>query len=290
MKNYIYEQVEEFFPNVVKIFDKKETKLMETIVKEGGDHESREEVVEEEEPELTDHEYIMRDPLLFGDYRNAMNEDEPRYYEDLLDYDAIYFLLQEIIEEYNERRGKIQLVLFEDALEHLTRIHRGIRLHKGHMLIIGVGGSGKQSLTRLASFAAGCEMFEIMLSRGYNENSFKEDLKKMFNILGVDNKNLVFLFTEAQIAKEGFLEYVNNVLAIGMVPALFNDEEKDAITGNCRAAAKEAGFGITKLVCRNLSACEKRCFLSGSLFGITSVEFVPIIFMLCCRCLRLATS
>lgn len=47
----------------------------------------------------------MRDPLLYGDYRNAANEDEPRFYEDLLDYEAVFYLFQEIIEEYNERRG-----------------------------------------------------------------------------------------------------------------------------------------------------------------------------------------
>lgn len=42
------------------------------------------------------HQYAMRDPLLFGDYRNMINTDEPRYYEDLLDYEAIYFLFQEV--------------------------------------------------------------------------------------------------------------------------------------------------------------------------------------------------
>lgn len=60
----------------------------------------------EEKPDEVDIlEYVMRDPLLFGDYRNAVNEDEIRYYEDMLDYEAVYFLFQEIIEEYNDRRG-----------------------------------------------------------------------------------------------------------------------------------------------------------------------------------------
>lgn len=192
-------------------------------------------------------EYVMRDPILFGDYRNAVNEEEPRYYEDLLDYDAIYFLFQEIIDEYNERQPeKMNIVLFNDALEHLTRVHRGIRLQRGHVMLVGVGGSGKASLTKLAAFTAGCEVFQITLCRGYNEMSFKEDLKKLYNILGVDRKPTVFLFAAAQVAEEGFLEFINNILMIGIVPSLFTDDDKDQIIGVCRNKSRDEGYGVSK--------------------------------------------
>ncbi len=49
-------------------------------------------------------------------------------------------------------------VFFEDALEHLTRIQRTIRLQQGNCLLVGVGGSGKQSLSKLAAYTAGCEV------------------------------------------------------------------------------------------------------------------------------------
>ena len=80
----------------------------------------------------------------------------------------------------------MNLVLFDDAVDHVTRIYRVIRIDQGNALLVGVGGSGKQSLTRLAAFAARCEVFEIKLSRGYNEQSFREDLKILYNKLGIE--------------------------------------------------------------------------------------------------------
>jgi dynein heavy chain, axonemal len=74
-------------------------------------------------------EHVLREPLVFGDYRNAINAD-PRFYEDLLDYDAVNFLFQEILEEYNERKEKLNIVLFEDCLEHLTRAHRTLQMNR----------------------------------------------------------------------------------------------------------------------------------------------------------------
>jgi len=50
----------------------------------------------------------------------------------------------QILSEYNDRNTPMNLVLFDDALEHLTRIHRVIRMDQGHALLVGVGGSGKQ--------------------------------------------------------------------------------------------------------------------------------------------------
>ncbi|XP_060518939.1 LOW QUALITY PROTEIN: dynein axonemal heavy chain 10 [Cylas formicarius] len=201
---------------------------------------------QEEEEEIDVVEYAMRDPLLFGDFRNACNIGEQRDYEDLLDYDAVYFLFQEILELYNENKEKLDMVLFEDALEHLTRVQRGLRLENGHVMLIGVGGSGKASITKLAAFTAECEMFTITLCRGYNEAMFKEDLKRLYHQLGIDRKRTVFFFCASQIIEEGFLEFINTILMVGHVPALFNDEDKEEVVAQCREMAVKYGYGLTK--------------------------------------------
>ncbi|KAI5616269.1 dynein heavy chain 10, axonemal [Silurus asotus] len=194
----------------------------------------------------SDLESAMRDPILFGDFKTALAEFEPRVYEDILDYEACQALFQELLEEYNENKTRMNLVLFDDALDHLTRIHRIIRMDRGHALLVGVGGSGKQSLTKLAAFTAGCEVFEIVLSRGYSESNFREDLKTLYLKLGIENKKTVFLFTDAHVAEEGFLELINNMLTSGIVPALFPDEEKESVLNQIREEALKMGSGPSK--------------------------------------------
>lgn len=58
-------------------------------------------------------------------------------------------------------------------------------------------------------------MFEILLSRGYSESNFREDLKNLYLRLGIENKTTIFLFTDAHVVEEGFLELINNMLTSG---------------------------------------------------------------------------
>lgn len=69
------------------------------------------------------------------------------------------------------------MVLFDDALRHLLRLNRLIEMPRGSALLVGVGGSGKQSLTRLASYISRAVCFQITLTKTYNINSFMEDLR-----------------------------------------------------------------------------------------------------------------
>jgi len=70
----------------------------------------------------------------------------------------------------------MDLVLFEDAMKHGCKIARIIAADQGHALLVGVGGSGKQSLSRLSSFICQYATVGIMISSSYGMVDLKTDL------------------------------------------------------------------------------------------------------------------
>ncbi|XP_072261492.1 dynein axonemal heavy chain 6 [Pyxicephalus adspersus] len=188
-------------------------------------------------------EYFVTKPIIFGDFIKVGADKAERVYEDLTDMEKLQSVLQDYLDDYNMTNAKdVKLVFFQDAIEHVSRIARMIRQERGNALLVGVGGTGKQSLTRLAAHMCGYKCFQIELSRGYNYDSFHEDLRKLYKMAGVEDKDMVFLFTDTQIVVEEFLEDINNMLNSGEVPNLFEKDELEFVLAATRPKAKEAGI------------------------------------------------
>lgn len=71
-------------------------------------------------------------------------------------------------------------VFFLDAIEHITRIARILRQPRGSAMLVGVGGSGKATLTRFAAYISDTKVHSIELTRSYGLPEFREDIKKLY--------------------------------------------------------------------------------------------------------------
>ena len=192
--------------------------------------------------------FFQKEPelLVFSHFAGGLVE---KIYEQVGSVDSLFKVLDEALKEYNDLNAAMDLVLFEDAMKHICRISRIIMNSSGHALLIGVGGSGKQSLSRLASSICGYTTSQITISQTYSINDLKVDLQVMFNKAGLKDEGILFLFTEGQITNEKFLVYINDLLSSGEIADLFSVEEKDAIYNSIRPAAKGAGISDTRENC-----------------------------------------
>jgi dynein heavy chain len=115
--------------------------------------------------------------------------------------------------------------------------------------LVGVGGSGKQSLSRLGAFICNYRVSQIVISGNYGLGDLKEDLKKMYNFAGVKEEGVMFLFTDSQIVSERFLVPMNDLLASGNIPDLFAPDEVDTIVNAMTPRVKGAGLTVDKTTC-----------------------------------------
>lgn len=65
-----------------------------------------------------------------------------------------------------------------NPLSSVTRAVRVISQPRGNMLLVGVGGSGRQSLSRLASYICEYQVFMIEVTKQYRKQEFREGEKK----------------------------------------------------------------------------------------------------------------
>ncbi|TKS81941.1 Dynein heavy chain 17, axonemal [Collichthys lucidus] len=173
---------------------------------------------------------VTKQPLLYCHFAQIGDEAS---YTPVTDWSTIRSILTDALESYNELNAAMNLVLFEDAMQHVCRISRILESPRSHGLLVGVGGSGKQSLTRLAAYISSVEVFQITLSKGYSIQDLKMDLAGLFLKTGVKNQRVALLLTDAQIPDEA---------VSGEIPELFSEEEIEEIVTGVRAEVRALGL------------------------------------------------
>jgi dynein heavy chain len=139
---------------------------------------------------------FVKEKIMFGD---LLKLDAPiQLYEEIKDRNKLMKVLTGMLEDYNGTySNKMNLVFFEDAIEHLLRISRALKQPRGNIMLIGVGGSGKQSLSRLASHMRNIQFKMIEITKNFGPDMFKEFMKDQKKSLSEGRTSLVPLNSAA---------------------------------------------------------------------------------------------
>jgi len=120
--------------------------------------------------------------VLFGDY-----ESPDKAYIKLSEVNALIPRLDQLLELYNNENAPMNLVFFGDCIQHLTRIARVLRQQRGNAMLVGVGGSGRRSMAKLAASMNEMKNFSIEITKSYREKEFHEDIRMLLRKSGIEN-------------------------------------------------------------------------------------------------------
>eukprot|EP00820_Chromera_velia_P013184 Cvel_23772.t1-p1 / transcript=Cvel_23772.t1 / gene=Cvel_23772 / organism=Chromera_velia_CCMP2878 / gene_product=Dynein heavy chain 7, axonemal, putative / transcript_product=Dynein heavy chain 7, axonemal, putative / location=Cvel_scaffold2493:30-23749(-) / protein_length=3778 / sequence_SO=supercontig / SO=protein_coding / is_pseudo=false len=176
--------------------------------------------------------------VLFGDFVDPRRP----FYQELSDREALEEAMNGYLTDYNEMnpRKQMNLVLFFSAIEHVARIIRVLRQPLGNALLVGVGGSGRKSLTMLATNIVQYDLSTIEISKAYGVSEWRDDLKNLQMKSGGKAKEVTFMISDTQLVKETFVEDLSALLNTGEIPNLFNQEDKNTILDLCMKPASQA--------------------------------------------------
>jgi dynein heavy chain, axonemal len=189
------------------------------------------------------------EPLIFCHFADGLDDDSG--YNMVLQVDRLQAILDNALAEYNETNAMMDLILFEDAIFHVLKITRIIKQNAGHALLVGVGGSGKQSLSRLAAFICGFTVTQLTITQTYAITDLKTDLQGMYYKAGVKGEGVVFLLNDSQISNERFLVYINDLLGSARIADLYSKDEQENIVNTVVNKVKAKGLATDPTTCWN---------------------------------------
>ncbi|XP_077915202.1 cytoplasmic dynein 2 heavy chain 1 isoform X5 [Halichoerus grypus] len=143
---------------------------------------------------------------------------------------------------YGRDSQNLDILLFQEVLEYMSRIDRVLSFPGGSLLLAGRSGVGRRTITSLVSHMHGAVLFSPKISRGYELKQFKNDLKHVLHLAGIEAQQVVLLLEDYQFVHPAFLEMINSLLSSGEVPGLYTLEELEPLLLPLKDEASQDGF------------------------------------------------
>ncbi|KAK2517344.1 Dync2h1 [Columba guinea] len=151
-------------------------------------------------------------------------------------------VIQKGIIHYGRDKKEVEILLFQEVLSYMSKVDRVLSFPGGSLLLAGRSGVGRRTVTSLVSHMHGAVLITPKISRGYELKQFKNDLKYVMELAGIEAQQVVLLLEDYQFVHSTFLEMINSLLSSGEVPGLYKIEELEALLSPLKDQASQDGF------------------------------------------------
>jgi dynein heavy chain len=157
-------------------------------------------------------------------------------------------VLEEKLVEFNQQPkvAKLDMVLFEQAITMITKVHRILSMERGHLVLAGLPSVGRKSVTKLAAFVEDMNITRLEITKKFGLTQFRIKMKQVWELCAYngrknDRYKTVFMIDESDIVEESFLEDIQNILSSGLVPNLYSSDELAKVHDEMKAVYKSDG-------------------------------------------------
>ncbi|XP_071126281.1 cytoplasmic dynein 2 heavy chain 1-like isoform X2 [Mytilus edulis] len=185
--------------------------------------------------------------------------------------DDLVSVVERGLKLYSRENRDLDILIFKEVLDHMARVDRVLTKPGGSLLMAGQSGAGRRTAVLLVAHMHMMQLYTPKVFRGYSMKHFKNDLKHVMQLAGIEGEQVVLLLEDHQFIEPQFLEMINSLLSSGEVPGLYTPEELDPILAPLRDMASEAGFRGTMI---NFFASRIKCNLHIALImDCTNAKF-----------------
>ncbi|XP_068243599.1 uncharacterized protein [Palaemon carinicauda] len=180
--------------------------------------------------------------VCWGIMGNSDIRPTERRYEELNDASLIQQNINVFIQEYNDNNSApLKLVTFRYVVDHVSRACRALCRKGGHLLLVGVGGSGRRSLTRLAAHICGHKLISPEVDDTNDYTDIRLALKEAVLTAGVEECATVILLGDTTLHHPPVLHLLNTLILTGDIPNVLPPEDLSYLMDRLRLFAEDRG-------------------------------------------------
>lgn len=179
---------------------------------------------------------VLARPLLYSDWLSRTSERVAR--------DALRSYAQARLRGFAEEALDTELVLHDAVLDLALACDRVLQQPAGHLLLVGVAGSGRTTVARFCAWLRGLTLYSLPSAKSYDEARFDDDLRALLRRVGVRGERVCWTLDESQVAAPSRVEKLNTLLANAEVSGLFEGDEYASLLSALREAAQREGLVV----------------------------------------------